>query len=445
MGEHNSGGRSGLETAAALARVANSLRRIVKAAMAGGLKGAAIAAARESALFLMKIIVGVMIFLIVTPMLIFTALPSMFFGFESSETDSIQDMNVKAATLGGVYMRLEDFERTEIDAIVTSIASEYERQGVQISSIEVKSSFSEEDLMWMIAINSVAFQQDLNIMTAENIRELCKTHLDYSLFDEIFGEGEVKLTVEFESLDPEAMMDKLDFDEEAKTWVRALYETLSESGALDTYADAFEKYTPSYSGVTWNGEYTHGDAYDNTIDMSGFVDPSTKNNLDLAAYATQAWQNNWGYVWGTFGGVLTQSMFEDKLQQYPEGVGNYEDFIREHWVGRRTTDCVGLFKGYGWLNGSDGQIKYATNGVPDYDADQMYRAAVSAGMEHGSIADIPDIPGLLLWMNGHTGVYIGGGYAVEAMGTKYGVVRTEVDNRGWQAWYRSPYLTYLDE
>ena len=126
-------------------------------------------------------------------------------------------------------------------------------------------------------------------------------------------------------------------------------------------------------------------------------------------------------------------------------MGNYEDFIREHWLGRRTTDCVGLFKGYGWLDGEDGQIKYATNGVPDYDADQMYHAAVSAGMDNGTVSTIPDISGLVLWMKGHTGVYIGGGYAVEAMGTKYGVVRTEVANRGWQAWYKSPYITYLDD
>ena len=101
-------------------------------------------------------------------------------------------------------------------------------------------------------------------------------------------------------------------------------------------------------------------------------------------------------------------------------------------------------KGYGWLDASDGTIKYATNGMPDYAADQMYRAAVGAGADNGTMANIPEIPGLVLWMEGHTGVYIGNGYAVEAMGTRYGVVRTEIANRGWQAWYKIPYITYLD-
>ena len=34
--------------------------------------------------------------------------------------------------------------------------------------------------------------------------------------------------------------------------------------------------------------------------------------------------------------------------------------------------------------------------MPDYAADQMYRAAVSAGADHGTMADIPEIPGLVL-------------------------------------------------
>lgn len=445
MSERNQD-RSGLQTAANAAALANSARKIIQAALRGGIKGAAVAAVKEAAPLIVKAVIGVVIFLIVTSMIVFAAIPNIFFGYENTETDEIKEMNSKAVALGGVYMSLADFERTEVDAIVTSLASEYEREGVEIESIDVTSSFTEDDLMWMIAINSVAYQQDLNAMTAENIRQLCKTKLKYDLGDLIFGEGEATLEVKFESLDPEAMMDELGFDDEAKTWVRAFYETLSESDALNIYADKFAAYVPSYGGATWGGGYERGDGdYDNTIDISAFTAPDTKNNLDLAAYAIQAWEKGWGYVWGTFGGVLTQSMFDYKLQQYPEGVGNYEDFIRENWLGRRTTDCMGLVKGYGWFDASDGTIKYGTNGMPDFSADQMYNVAVSLGAEHGTMEDMPEIPGLVLWMNGHTGVYIGNGYAVEAIGTQYGVVRTETENRGWQAWYKIPYITYLDD
>ena len=36
--------------------------------------------------------------------------------------------------------------------------------------------------------------------------------------------------------------------------------------------------------------------------------------------------------------VLTDSLFASKLAQYPDGVGSYEDFIRENWLGGR--NCV---------------------------------------------------------------------------------------------------------
>ena len=34
---------------------------------------------------------------------------------------------------------------------------------------------------------------------------------------------------------------------------------------------------------------------------------------------------------------------------------------------------------------------------------------------------------------------------IEAMGTKYGVVKTKVEGRGWSGWCKLPYLTYLEE
>ena len=158
-------------------------------------------------------------------------------------------------------------------------------------------------------------------------------------------------------------------------------------------------------------------------------------------YAIQAWEHGWGYVWGTFGNVLTESMLQYKLEQYPD-IGASEAFIREHWLGRRTTDCVGLLKGYGWLNPDTLTIDYNTNGMPDYTADQMYASAKENGTEYGGMDTMPDIVGLGLWKQGHWGVYVGNGYAIEAMGTQYGVVRTKVEGRGWQGWCKIPYIQY---
>ena len=174
------------------------------------------------------------------------------------------------------------------------------------------------------------------------------------------------------------------------------------------------------------------------IDTSRYVDLSTKNNLDLAQWAIAAEKAGWGYVWGTFGQVLTPELLQYKISQYPEGVGDEADFIRSHWLNRRTTDCVGLIKGYGWLNAETMEIQYGSNDMPDVGADGMY---YNAGRK-GSIETMPDTPGLAVWKSGHIGVYIGSGEVIEAMDTRYGVVKTKLQGRGWTHWLEVPGIKY---
>lgn len=445
----NKNSRSGVQTAVDLARLAKALARIAKAAAAAGLKGAAVAAVKESLPFLIKLAVALLIVMLLIPMLIFTAIPNFFFGYDNSGTAPVISMTQQAMYIGGAYMSLEDFERTQVDALVTSVVSEYENDGKTIDRIEVESDFDEDDLVWFIAINSVNYRQDLMQMDADKIQDFSATCLTYSadyITADESGSDQSVLRIRVKKLNPTDMMERLGFDDDARTWAGALYETLEESGALEQYEDYYAPYRPSYEGDTsYDGDVEYGGSFENAIDISQFVDPTTKNNLDLAAYAIQAWENNWGYVWGTYGNILTESLLQYKISQYPDGVGNYEDFIREHWLGRRTTDCVGLIKGYGWLDPSDMTIGYAENGMPDYGANQMYQAAVDAGSEHGPMSTMPEIAGLAVWKEGHIGVYVGNGYVIEAMSTKKGVVRTEVEGRGWEGWCKIPYIEYLEE
>lgn len=450
MDDRNSS-RSGLEKLADAARTAAAAARIARAAAVVGLKGAALEAAKEALPLLVKVAVGVLAVVLLIPMLIFTALPNIFFGFNSSKADPVIQMTQQAMTVGGAYMSLEDFENTQVDSFITGIVNEYERNGTTIDRIEVVSDFDEEDLQWLIAINSTAHQQDLNTMSAESIRDFCVSRLRYTpSLDTLNGKNgsTTTLKVHIEKLEPERLMDDLGFDEDAKVWAGALFETLSESDTLDQYGAYFIPYRPNYGGDTsYDGEIQHGGGYGNAIDISNFSDPDFKNNLDLAAYATQAWENNWGYVWGTYGNVLTESLLAYKIEQYPDGVGNHEDFIRDYWLGRRTTDCVGLIKGYGWLDTSDMTIRYATNGMPDYGANQMHQSAVNAGTageDYGSMDTMPELPGLAVWKDGHIGVYVGGGYVIEAMSTKRGVVKTAVAGRGWSGWCKIPYINYTE-
>ena len=90
----------------------------------------------------------------------------------------------------------------------------------------------------------------------------------------------------------------------------------------------------------YTGEIQYGSSRITELDTSDFTAPTTKNAEDLVAYVTHAWESGWGYVWGTFGQTLTESLMESKIRQYPDGVGSYADVIRSKWLGGRTADCV---------------------------------------------------------------------------------------------------------
>lgn len=214
---------------------------------------------------------------------------------------------------------------------------------------------------------------------------------------------------------------------------------ISASGDDRTNAQKiYEKVACGGSG-SYSGGIERGGGNGIALDGLTLLHPETKNNLDLVIYAKNAYDSGWGYVWGTYGDVLTDSLFASKLKQYPDGVGSYADFIRENWLGGRTTDCVGLIKGYGWFNPDTKAIEYGTNGMKDVGADGMHSAATVKG----SMDTMPDTPGLAVWKSGHIGVYIGNGEVIEAMGTKYGVVKTKLAGRGWSAWLQVPYISYI--
>ena len=162
-----------------------------------------------------------------------------------------------------------------------------------------------------------------------------------------------------------------------------------------------------------------------------------KDNLGLVKYAEKALKENWGYVWGTFGQVLNETLLQQKIKQYPQGVGNYRTFIRENYMGRRTADCVGLIKSYMWYDERSKQIRYTPS--TDVNADGMYaRAKVK-----GPLSTMPERVGLCVWRKGHIGVYIGNGWVIEAQGTKYGVRKNRLRDRTFTHWLECPYIEYV--
>lgn len=118
-------------------------------------------------------------------------------------------------------------------------------------------------------------------------------------------------------------------------------------------------------------------------------------------------------------------------------------------------DCVCLIKGllWGWNGDASrtyGGASYAVNGVPDIDSDSMIEVCKDISTDFSKI-----VPGEAVWMEGHIGVYIGDGLAVECtprwddcvqitavhnIGTKPGY-----NGRKWTKHGKLPYVTYTEE
>lgn len=207
---------------------------------------------------------------------------------------------------------------------------------------------------------------------------------------------------------------------------------LSEGGLLPAEGEMFQWKPGQYVLVQ------RGESVSNEIDDSRFSDLATKNAADLAVWAQMAWENQWGYLWGTYGDVLDEALLDYKIQQYGDDVLDYEDVVREKWMGRRVADCAGLIKGYGWYDPARHEIEYGYGDMPDRGTDGLYELAP----EKGPIDTLPETPGVLVYAKGHVGVYVGGGWVVEAISHAGGVVKTRVADRTWTDWFKCPAVQY---
>jgi len=157
------------------------------------------------------------------------------------------------------------------------------------------------------------------------------------------------------------------------------------------------------------------------------------------------------YWYGTCVYKCSADLLNRKATQYKSHYGSsrtakYNEDVRQKLV---CADCAGLIKGFFWTSGGQSALeaigtdkkissKYGGNGFPDKGANSMLTWCKSKGAKYGSIATLPDVPGVLLFASGHVGVYVGSGYAVEARDFKNGIVKTKVADRSWTNWAYIP-------
>ena len=161
----------------------------------------------------------------------------------------------------------------------------------------------------------------------------------------------------------------------------------------------------------------------------------------LAEFCIAQTEKKSAYMWGEFGRKITNSTISQKAAQYPSRYTAVRQKTLKNCVGKDYIgcDCVGLYKYFLWTDGgTKSAISYKS--ATDRSTSGMYNAAV----KRGTIDTLPEVPGIVLYMSGHVGVYIGNGEAVECTLGKYGdgIVKTKVEGRGWTHWLQMPEIDY---
>jgi len=136
------------------------------------------------------------------------------------------------------------------------------------------------------------------------------------------------------------------------------------------------------------------------------------------------------YAKGTFGQKATPAFISSKAKQYPEWYTPKNGPSRVPALlalpdETRLFDCVGLIKACIW---GFPNVVYTSNGLRDMNDQTIWDKSLEKSTDFSNIQ-----VGELLWMQGHVGVYIGEGRAIECTGSWDGkVMITAVENIGKQ-------------
>lgn len=181
------------------------------------------------------------------------------------------------------------------------------------------------------------------------------------------------------------------------------------------------------------------------------------NNKDFVSKLKEIAKNKTVYANGMFGQPITESIIAQKTRQLPKWYTSSRQKSLRALIGKGYFgfDCICFIKSalWGWngnLKDTNGGAKYCSNGVPDISEYGMMNACNEISSDFSKIEI-----GEYLWTDGHCGVYIGDGLAIECTPKwENGVQITAVLNIGekegyngrvWKKHGKLPYIEYVQE
>ncbi len=172
------------------------------------------------------------------------------------------------------------------------------------------------------------------------------------------------------------------------------------------------------------------------------LDYTKHDNAGLVAHVSYYLNKPTAYLWGGMGQHLSFMLLLKTFLLFPKHATPailYKIF-RRSVKGTRLFDCSGLVKRY-LMTGPEG-YRF------DKSRDKNSKMLLELSERSGTMDTLPEIPGLIVYMPGHMGVYIGNGKVVESTSNEkygYGVIKTDVCGRGWKTWFYCPWITYSEK
>lgn len=144
---------------------------------------------------------------------------------------------------------------------------------------------------------------------------------------------------------------------------------------------------------------------------------------DLIALWRKALDEGWGYIYGTAGETWTQAKQDKATREQTIKWGS-------RWIGKRVADCSGL--AYWAFKQLGGSVYHGSNTI--WNKYVTARCALKNGQRTDGDPILPGDPVFLVRTeNGkknrhHIGCYVGDGICIEAKGTYYGVVTSQLSH-----------------
>ena len=195
-----------------------------------------------------KVISGVLAAVLLLPMLVFTALPNTVFGYSNATDQGVADFTASAQRLTNAYQDIERKKQSALERLVNAILPSFS----DYDDYQVTDGSGGMNQNWLIAIGSVRYKQDLNVMDDDALEDLLYGKLDYSasITDRV-------LNISIWDLTPEAYMIRLNFTQEEKDWAALLYSVMAEDQSTSiTDTDGTGYYGTDYGDITFSNAAT---------------------------------------------------------------------------------------------------------------------------------------------------------------------------------------------